>query len=570
MAFSFGNKSPAPAPAFGAPAAPAFGAAPSGGFGGAAPAPFGAAPALFGSPAPAGGSLFGSAPPASSGGFGAASKPGGLFGSPSPAPGGLFGSAPTPAPGGLFGTTPAPAQGGLFGSQPAPAPQPQQPSVSSQTSYSQLPPQVKQVIDGIHSQMMQHKRSMAQVQTMAPVLLRNPTQSADAAAGASAPLMEQFQVMAGKLQEIESNLQACSRQAMCVKSKYEETTTQAIVYGIWPMEALASRKEVKLSTVETKSNPTITDQIRTLLELQAAHVDRLEKIPSPYMWQALEEMDVRLQELNNSTQLVTTHLTQMKNVRDMGVASVVQGQTTLLLQVAQQVTSLQRRMQDLRTKYQQWETDVNVLDQQKIRDLLAQQKRDEIVKIGYLKAASSAAPPPPAPGAAPAPGGLFGSAPASGGLFGSAPTPGVGFGATPKPGGLFGSTPAPAAGGGLFGATPAPAAGGGLFGATPAPAAGGGLFGATPAPAPAAGGGLFGATPAPAPATGAGLFGATPAPAGGMFGNTPAAEAPTAPGGLFGSASAPAFGAAPAATGGFGSSSSASKPKNKSRSNRRK
>ena len=569
MAFSFGNKSPAPAPAFGAPAAPTFGAAPSGGFGGAAPAPFGAAPAPFGS---AGGSLFGAAPPASSGGFGAASKPGGLFGSPSPAPGGLFGSAPTPAPGGLFGTTSAPAQGGLFGSQPAPAPQPPPPSVSSQTPYSQLPPQVKQVIDGIHEQMMQHKRSMAQVQTMAPVLLRHPTQSADAAAGASAPLMEQFQKMAGALQVIESNLQACSREAACVKAKYEQTTTQAVVHGIWPMEALASRKEVKLTTIETKSNPTITEQIRKLLEFQAAHVDRLEKIPSPYIWQALEEMDDRLQELNNSTQLITTYLTQMKNIRDMGVASVVQGQTALLLQVAQQVTNLQHRVHDLRTKYRHWEKEVNVLDQQKVRDLLAQQKRDEIVKIGYLKAASVAPPAPaPAPGAAPAPGGLFGSAPASSGLFGNAPTPGVGFGAAPKPGGLFGSAPAPApaTGGGLFGSTPAapaPAAGGGggLFGSTPAapaPAAGGGLFGSTPAPAPATGGGLFGSTPAaPAPAAGGGLFGSTPA----------AAEAPTPSGGLFGSTAAPAFGAAPVATGGFGSSSSASKPKNKSRSNRRK
>jgi hypothetical protein len=34
--------------------------------------------------------------------------------------------------------------------------------------------------------------------------------------------MEQFQNMAGTLQEIESNLQACSREAACVKSKYEQ------------------------------------------------------------------------------------------------------------------------------------------------------------------------------------------------------------------------------------------------------------------------------------------------------------------------------------------------------------
>lgn len=427
-----------------------------------------------------------------------------------------------------------------------------------QMHYHQLPPQVKQAIDNIHEQMMKHKRSVAQVQTMAPVLLRNPTKPADVAAGATPSLLEQLQTMTLKVQEIESNVLACGREAMRIKSKYEQTTTQTVIYGIWPTEALASRRGIQLNPVETKSNPTVNDQIRQSLELQAAHVDRLEKIPSPYMWHAIDDMESRLRELQHTAQLVTTHLTQMQQIRDMGVTSVVMGQTELLLQVAEQIRMLQRRMEDLRSRYRAWEREANVLDQQKIRDLQAQQKRDEIVKIGYLKAASatpasSQAPstgygqqPAPAPG-----GGLFGSsAPASGGLFGTAPAPaasGSGFGAAPKPGGLFGSTPAPASGG-LFGSTPAPAPGGG-FGSTPSPA-GGGLFGSTPAPAS---GGLFGSTPAPAAAGG---FGSTPVPAaGGLFGS-----ATPAPG-----AAAPAFGAA---AGGFGTSSS--KPKNKSRSSRRK
>lgn len=564
MAFSFGNKSPAPA----------FGGS-SGGFGtpapapfGAAPAPFGAAPAAFGTGAPAGGSLFGNTV--------ASPAPSGLFGSPAPAPGGLFG---TTATGGLFGSNPS--SGGLFGSQPAPAqPQPPPPSLSTQMHYSQLPPQIKQAIDKIHEQMMKHKRSVAQVQTMAPVLLRNPTKPADVAAGTTPPLLEQLQIMALKLQEIESNLQACGLEAMRIKAKYEQTTTQTVVHGIWPVEALASRRGIQLNPVETKSNPTINDQIRQSLELQAAHVDRLEKIPSPYMWQSIEDMESRLRELQHTSQLVTTHLAQVQQVRDMGVASVVVGQTDLLVQVDEQIKALQRRMEDLRSRYRVWEKDANVLDQQQIRDLQARQKRDEIVKIGYIKAAGATPASGPAPstgfGQAPAStpgGGLFGSsAPAPGGLFGSAPAPaGGGFGAAPKPGGLFGSTPAPAPGG-LFGSTPAPAPGG-AFGSTPAPAAGS-LFGSTPAPAPGgafgstpapAAGSLFGSTPGPAPG---GLFSSTPAPAaGGGFGSTPA----PASGGLFGSTTpapgvaAPAFGAA---TSGFGTSTS--KPKNKSRSSRRK
>uniref|UniRef100_A0A7S3QAT4 Peptidase S59 domain-containing protein n=1 Tax=Chaetoceros debilis TaxID=122233 RepID=A0A7S3QAT4_9STRA len=162
--------SPAPAPAFGAPASTGFGAAPApatGLFGAPAPAP--AAGGLFGAPAPAvgmggqgGGSRMapfvetrkvdgssnisfqsitampvyegktfeelrmedymagnkgsqGQPAPAAMGGFGAAA--------PAPAAGGLFGSAPAPAPatGFGFGSSPAPAAGGLFGA-PAPAP----------------------------------------------------------------------------------------------------------------------------------------------------------------------------------------------------------------------------------------------------------------------------------------------------------------------------------------------------------------------------------------------------------------------------------------------------------------
>ena len=511
MAFSFGNKSPAPA----------FGGANSGGFGSPAPAPFGAAPAPFGA-APAGGGLFGNTV--------ASPAPSGLFGSPAPAAGGSFGTTTT---GGLFGSNPS--SGGLFGSQPAPAqPLPPPTSLSTQMHYSQLPPQVKQAIDNIHEQMMKHKRSIAQIQTMAPVLLRNPTKPADAAAGTTPPLLEQLQVMALKLQEIESNVHACGREAMRIKSKFEQTTTQTTVHGIWPIEALASRRGIQLNLVETKSNPTINDQIRQSLELQAAHVDRLEKIPSPYMWQIIEEMESRLRELHHTAQLVTTHLTQMKQIRDMGVASVVMGQTELLVKVDGQINVLQRRMEDFRSRYRVWEKDTNVLDQQQIRDLQAQQKRDEMVKIGYIKAAGTT------PASGPAPSSAFGQAPTS--------TPGAGLfsSSAPAPGGLFGRSPAPAGGG--FGATPKP---GGLFGSTPAPAPGG-LFGSTPAPAP---GGLFSSAPTPAPAAGGG-FGSTLAPAaGGLFGSTT-----PAPGGA-----APAFGAA---TSGFGSSTN--KPKNKSRSSRRK
>jgi len=624
MAFAFGKTTPAfgataPAPAtapvFGAPAAPAATTA----FGAASPAPaFGAAPALpaFGSPKP----------PASSGGiFGsAASVPapaaGGMFGGAAPAPvGGVFGSTPTQA-GGLYGNrAPAPAPtGSYFGSTPgfasAAAPtnlfsastavSPGAPlygnpqagatapvSVNSQTPYASLHPGYKQAIDGIHDKIWNHKRAMAQVSTMAPVLLRPPQEEADAAGGDTSSLSYQLKMLQQQAAQLQINLRACANDSMILKQTYEASTTQSIVHGIWPMEALAARKGVKLSSSSSQQKQqtttthqqqglqsqqqqgtnstqtmTITEQIRRSLELQATHVDRLEKTPSPYMWKTLEDMETRLDQLKNKIEAINLELQQRTKIGSLGLASVVQSQTDQLLRASTSIGRLQHQAEALRKSYSSWERQpTNVLTQQRIKDMEGQQKQEERIKIAYLKVAAKSQPamlplavaaPAPAFGTQ-APGGLFGSKPATGGFFGSAPAPASGGG-----GGVFGAP----AGGGVFGNASAPATGG-MFGKSPAPA-GGGIFGSTPAPA-APSGGLFGNTPA-APA-----FGATPAApsGGGIFGSAATAPAPPS-GGMFGSApAAPAFGATAAAPAPsiFGStSSSSSKSKNKSRGSRRK
>jgi Nucleoporin FG repeat region len=607
MAFSFGSPKPASTPAFGTSLS------------GSSSTPFG----NTGGSSSTGG-LFGSSSPA-------APSPG-LFGAPKP---GMFGSTNAPSSGGLFGSmsTPAPANGAMFNMQTNLQQQQQiggHQLLSGHVHYSHLPPQYKQVIDKIHDQIMNHKRAISQVKTMAPALLRTTKSSADAAAGTILPLSEQIQTMKVRMENINSKLNECSEEATRVRNHFEQYNVHVIIHGIWPAEALASRRGVTLHSSSSTSalvpstatssatgkDTTVHEQIRKSLEWQAAHVDRLEKIPSPFMWQLLEDMEQRLTEMTHSLQTISIQLDQTKNIRDLGITFVLTKQSENLIRIAQDINFLQSHMGEIRSKYRNWEklNDANVLDQQAIRDWQAQQKRDEMVRMKYLEAGTSNAQnnngnqmpqanttsaPSTFFGAAPTSGGLFGSTSApspSGGLFGStqAPTPSGGlfgsntapapagglFGTTPAPsGGLFGSTPAPAPSGGLFGSTPAPAPSGGLFGSTPAPAPSGGLFGATPAPAPSGGlfgstpapapsGGLFGATPAPAPSVG--LFGSTPAPApsGGLFGSTPAPPS----GGLFGSTPAPVatsgFGASPAVGSAFGSS--VNKSKSKSRSSRRK
>jgi hypothetical protein len=511
MAFSFGTPAPAPAAgggfSFGGTANPA--PAPGGfGFGSLAPAPS-AKPSLFGSaPAPAGG-LFGSSTPASApsgfGGFGPAPASGAsLFGTPAPSSFGAasppFGSAPPTGSVGFGSAAPA-----SFGAPQAAAPMvPAAPGISSLTTYSDLPPQTKQAIDGIHEQMLRHRRTMMQVETMGPALLRD-VKPGDAAGGTMFPLKGQLFDLERNLDALNDKIQKCGREAMVLKAKFEQSTLQSVTYGVWPIEALAARRGVQLSTVETAATDrTVQEELRKQLDMQTAYVDRIEKIPSPFMWLQLADMEHRLTELTHMIQSLEQQLEMTKIVNNNGVASVVQQQTEFLRRMDYAVARVHGSMEGLRKRYRLWERGPNILDKAIAEEESHRRRNSEQVKIAYLKGLQAPQNSGP-PSGAPATGDLFGSKPSAGGLFGSTPVP------VPGVGGLFGSTPAPA-GASLFGSAPAPV-GGGLFGSTPAPApAGGGLFGSAPAPTPAGGGGLFGSAPAPAPA-GGNLFGATAASA---------------------------------------------------------
>jgi hypothetical protein len=270
------------------------------------------------------------------------------------------------------------------------------------------------------------------------------------------------------------------------------------MYGIWPVEAVAVRRGVKLSSNGKSMDPTVKEQLQKLLDQQVAHVDRVERIPSPYMWQTLQDLQKRVSILLQQVSTLNLELDANASDQVMDVASIVHSQTEAITRVAHDVARVHDQMDLLRTKYNQTERGENVLIKAEMAEYERQVRLEQQSKQQFMKAAGSV---PQQAATAPAPsGGLFGSIPAaapSSGLFGSTPAP------TPAPsGGLFGSTSAPTApSGGLFGSsTPAPAPTGGLFGSTPAPApSGGGLFGSTPAPTPT--GGLFGSTPAAAPST---------------------------------------------------------------------
>ena len=285
------------------------------------------------------------------------------------------------------------------------------------------------------------------------------------------------------------------------------------MYAKWPTEAVAMRRQVNLTPTTNESlDADLQTKLRQLLDREMVHVDRVERMPSPYLWQLLEEMEQRLIALKvqmNSFQLALEQSKKQIPSDHVNVTAIVKLQEQSIWKIASTISMLNARMNDIRNAYRNAEKENNVLDAADQELLERKQGVDQQMRLQMVKTL-------PVKSAA-APAGSFASSPAPGGLFGKAPASG---------GGLFGSTPAPA--GGFFGNTPAPAFG------TPAPS----IFGSTPAPAPAFG--------APAPAF---SFGSTPAPA-------------------------PAFGAAPTPAPGFGfgasSSSSTPKAKNKGRSTRRR
>jgi hypothetical protein len=616
--FNFGSApAPGPAPLFGAAPAPSTGA-----FSFGATAQAGTSAPLFG--APTSGSLFGNASnttaaPAGGGLFGSSSGASG-FGSPTPAGGGLFGNtAPAAAATSFgFGGPPAPATNygtlASFGS-PAPStnlgygtttfgnpgasatafgsatltPAPVMPSgVAGFTPYSSLPPPQKQMIDSTFQAMMQHKRTVLAVQSMEPKLLEKPSsiviQQADAAAGGpeSVPLAVTVEQIAREVQILELKLNDLNGRMMVTKHKYETTTTQAITYAQWPTEAVAMRSGVTLVTntaatvaadspnasdAEQKKAEEVRQQLQNLLNRAAASVDRIERMPSPYLWQCIEDMEGRVQQLMASIQNLkrAVDIPESMSSGNIDVVAIARLHEEVIWKVGSRLANVHAKVDQVRQLYRHYERGMDVLELSNQEELHRRRQLDDKMKIQMIHNQASTT----APAAAAAPGSMQG-----GSLFGNTSGPST------ESSNLWGGTPslqntpssATAPGSFSFGGNPTPAPAGTStsfsFGGsgTPAPAS---QFASAPAPIS---GGLFGSG-TPAPSTSG--FGSAPA-APAAFGTAPAAPAAfgaTVPAPAFGAASAPAFGAAPATTTttpAFGATSLTPKSKNKSRSTRRR
>jgi hypothetical protein len=305
--------------------------------------------------------------------------------------------------------------------------------------------------------MMKHKRTMLNISTMAPkALIHEPL---------SSQIVHLNQSLAGLQQDLH-NLQATSTHQ---KQQCETLVQQAYMYGQWTLEATAVRRGVRLSVQEEKKDPDLSTQLRGILDRQMANVDRVERMPSPYLWQVLDDMEYRLGRLQDLCLTMQKHLVEAQQTETIHVTAVVETQHQALAIVAAKVGWLHRGVEQLRQQYRLFEKDENVLEKAELDEINHQRSIDEQLQRMFLQASA------PAPGAAtptPAPTGFFGptssASPApttSAFAFGGTTTPApAGFGTTASastaPGPLFGSgTAAPAPGAFNFSsstATPTP------------------------------------------------------------------------------------------------------------------
>jgi len=559
--FSFGGApTPTQAPAFGStaafgttqpttPAPAVFGsttAAPTTGLFGNQQSSTTTAPAFgnFGSTTPTAPSAFGSAAPAPTTGlFGAAAPTPALsaFGSAAPAPTtGLFGAvAPTPAQS-AFGSTAPALTTGLFGAAaPTPAPsafgatgsfgafgatQTPQPSVlptanlAGFMSYSSLPSDQKNSIDAVYQAIMNHKRIILAVSTMAPKLLDTSTQQADAAAGQqeAVGLLVTVERLTGNVHQLEQQLKSLYDSMMHTRRNFETTTTQAICNAKWPTEFVAQRVGINLMNNEGKYHTTIGSapsskqhkqkteefnrQLKALLDSEMNHTDQVSRMPSPYLWTTLEEMDERFRLLKRKLDYLKTCLEISKEVstEEFDIVAVVQLQEQTIWKVAADLTNVHTKINQLRQLYNLHERGTNVLEIARQEEVKHKHQFDQQLRSMMVKSLPATLPTSAAQRgiAAPAPTTTcFGTQP-------STTTPAPAFGApsaTPAP--VFGSTVAPALTSNIFGTQPSTTSLASAFGAPPPTT---GLFGtqsSTTTPAP-----VFNATAA---TPGTGLFAPT-------------------------------------------------------------
>ena len=346
----------------------------------------------LGSPAPA--------TTSSTGGFSFGSS----LAAPNPAP--TFGtnpvSAPTPSTGGFFGnasttSTIASSIGAGFGNVQNAQQVQQQPAMVLSTSvYSTLPAQAQTMITQIHDMSWRQRRTLASVNKMAPrllstdlelvvgneeekkvdtttgsILTASSSSSSSTGVDDNAYLPLQIEAILSNLHSLTITLERSMTIARGLQDKSRETASYGLTEVSWPIEALAARRGVQLTYLDSDGQP-LSEKIKferkmeAMLDKEAALVDRKEQIPSEFLWKLLKSFEERLHLTQREVdtlqrQLVMVVASNENNVQGYerqrehqvtrdDIASIYKIQNEALLRVAGEVATINDQVELLRSR----------------------------------------------------------------------------------------------------------------------------------------------------------------------------------------------------------------------------
>lgn len=247
--------------------------------------------------------------------------------------------------------------------------------------YSALPQQYKADIDTLYNLIRNHQRTMELVKSMAPHQLAKSDDQTEPI------LTADRERLRGELHDLSQQVSQTSSQVQVLQSKAESLGKQVFLHAKCPLEAVALRRGVRLEEEkkDEASFSALNSKVQQLLDSQFALVDRLERMPTPYLFESLTEWQQCAQALEAEVQ---HQLNLLATVRDDEVApleSLVRVQHEVLVQNAMRLSVTMREMDEIRNLYRIYERGENVIDKADQEDFAQEQRWNDQVILKFVE-----------------------------------------------------------------------------------------------------------------------------------------------------------------------------------------
>jgi len=211
--------------------------------------------------------------------------------------------------------------------------------------YTDLPPHHKKAIDEIYNQMMNHRKTILQVQSSGVHAKTEKT-----------ALPRKIQDGHKRLQKIEARMEESRMKVDELMETAREQSTDALAYGEWPAEALAQRHALKVPE-EKKDQSDESALWNSTLNLAMINTDRIEAVPSPCFWKRIYNMEHYLVQIEAKIKAVASPSPGLVGPSCMSISTAVQEQHTAFRGMSEAIRLLQKEVKAMQSKYDAWELD---------------------------------------------------------------------------------------------------------------------------------------------------------------------------------------------------------------------